>query len=89
MLKFNFGNIGRRASRTGETSGRAGRVERAGRIERAGRVGRRVGQVRQVGQVGQVGELFGYRSLIVRSSFTLLILFSLYFSLRFFNFYIF
>ena len=38
-----------------------------------GRVGQ-VGQVRQVGQVGQVrqvGELFGYRSLILRSLFAL------------------
>jgi len=39
---------------------------RCGRIGRAGRAGRRV---RQVGQVGQVGELFGYRSLILRSLF--------------------
>ena len=64
MLKFNLGNIGRRASRMGETSGRAGRIERAGR---------------QVGQVRQVGELFGYSSVIVRSSFALLVLFSSFF----------
>ena len=69
MLKFNLGNIGRRASRTGETSGRAGR------IERAGRVGRQVGQVGQVGRVGQVRELFGYRSLILRSLFAHRLLF--------------
>ena len=50
---------------TGGTSGRAGRARR---------VGRRVGRVRQVGlvrQVGRVGELFGYRSLILRSLFAL------------------
>ena len=39
-------------------------------VRRVGQVGRvgRVGQVGQVGQVGRVGELFGYPSLIVRSS---------------------
>ena len=46
----------------------------SGRAGRARRVGRRVGRVRQVGlvrQVGRVGELFGYRSLILRSLFAL------------------
>ena len=87
-----------------------GQVGQVGQVRRVGQVGR-VGQMRQVGQVGRVGELFGYssvilrssfaypslivrlsfahRSLILCSSFTLLILFSLYCSLRFFNFYIF
>ena len=94
MLKFNLGNIGRRASRTGETIERAGRIERARRVgERVGRVRqvgqvRRVAQVRRVGQVGQVGELFGYRSVILRSLFAHRLLF-LYCSFRFFNFYIF
>ena len=63
--------------------------QKCGTSGSASRTGRNVGQVRRVGQVGRVGELFGYRSLILRSSFTLLILFSLYCSLRFFNFYIF
>lgn len=46
----------------------------SGTSGRARRVGRRVGRVRQVGlvrQVGRVGELFGYRSLILRSLFAL------------------
>ena len=42
------------------------------------------------GTSGKIIRLFfAYPSLIVRSLFTLLILFSLYCSLRFFNFYIF
>ena len=55
-------------------AGRTGRIERIERVGRARRIGRRVGQVRQVGRVGQVrlvGELFGYRSLILRSLFAL------------------
>ena len=55
--------------------------QKCGTSGRAGRAGRRVGQV---GQVGRVGELFGYRSVILRSLFALLILFS-----SIFNFYIF
>ncbi|WP_315029673.1 hypothetical protein [Capnocytophaga leadbetteri] len=38
-----------------------------------------LGRVRQVRRVGRVGELFGYRLLILRSSFALLILFSSFF----------
>ena len=38
-----------------------------GQVRQVGRVGR-VGLVGRVGRVGQVGELFGYRSLILRSS---------------------
>ena len=75
MLKFNLEcEPHRQKCGTGE---RAGRIEKAGRIgRRVGQVGQerqvgRVGQVRRVGQVGQVGELFGYRSVILRSSFAL------------------
>ena len=44
--------------------------QKCGTSGRIGRAGKRVGRVR---------ELFGYRSLIVRSSFVLLILFSSFF----------
>ena len=45
-----------------------GQVGQVGQVRRVGQVGR-VGQMRQVGQVGRVGELFGYSSVILRSSF--------------------
>ena len=61
---------------------KCGTSGRAGRIGRARRVGKRVGRVRQVGRVGRVGELFGYRSLILRSLFAHRSFF-LYCSLRF------
>ena len=51
--------------------GEVGQVGQVGQVRRVGQV-RQVGQVRRVGQVGQVrlvGELFGYRSVIVRSLF--------------------
>ena len=65
MLKFNLGNIGRRASRTGET------------IERAGR---QVGQVRQVGELFGYSSVivrlsFAHCSLIVYSSYIVLFVF--------------
>lgn len=79
LLFFELAKFNLECEPHGQKCGTSGTSGRAGR---ARRVGRRVGRVRQVGlvrQVGRVGELFGYRSLILRSLFALLILFSSFF----------
>ena len=76
LLFFELAKFNLKCELHGQKCGTGGR---AGRIER---VGRRVGQVRRV------GELFGYRSLILRSLFAHRSFF-LYCSLCFFNFYVF
>ena len=79
------GRAGRRVGQVGVRAARAimGQVRQVGQVGQVRQVGR-VRRVGQVGQVGRVGELFGYRSVILRSLFALLILFS-----SIFNFYIF
>ena len=62
----------------------------AGRAERIGKGGGRVRRVGVraapaiVGRVGRVGELFGYRSLIIRSSYIVLFVFLIFTSSKFF-----
>ena len=71
LLVFELAKFNLECEPHGQKCGTSGTSGRAGR---ARRVGRRVGRVRQVGlvrQVGRVGELFGYRSLILRSLFAL------------------
>jgi len=71
LLFFELAKFNLECEPHGQKCGTSGTSGRAGR---ARRVGRRVGRVRQVGlvrQVGRVGELFGYRSLILRSLFAL------------------
>ena len=71
LLFFELAKFNLECEPHGQKCGTRGTSGRAGR---ARRVGRRVGRVRQVGlvrQVGRVGELFGYRSLILRSLFAL------------------
>ena len=64
---LNWQNLIWSASRTSKNVGRVGGLGGLGGLRGLGQV-RRVGQV---GQVRQVGELFGYRSLILRSLFAL------------------
>ena len=71
LLFFELAKFNLECEPHGQKCGTSGTSGMAGR---ARRVGRRVGRVRQVGlvrQVGRVGELFGYRSLILRSLFAL------------------
>ena len=71
LLFFELAKFNLECEPHGQKCGTSGTSGRAGR---ARRVGRRVGRVRQVGlvrQVRQVGELFGYRSVILRSLFAL------------------
>ncbi|WP_304336174.1 hypothetical protein [Capnocytophaga leadbetteri] len=78
------------ASRTGRNVGRVGQVRQVGQV---GQVGVRAARAEMWDEWENYSVIirlsFAYPSLIVRSLFTLLILFSLYCSLRFFNFYIF
>ena len=71
LLFFELAKFNLECEPHGQKCGTSGTSGRAGRARRGGR---RVGRVRQVGlvrQVGRVGELFGYRSLILRSLFAL------------------